>query len=464
MTRFTDFVHSPYHNKHKSVRQLIQYLSNEYPNFNTENLNRNVLFNLLFPQDKFDYKRLSIIFTYSSKLLKEFIIIEKNKEEITWNNLLYINELRKQKALQQLEKQLYKTNQQLQKQPERNATFHYWQYQLLGEQDSLQVLNNQHIQDDLLSQKQRQLDYFYLAEKLRDACEMQVRRSIIQTDYKTRLLDAVLKEVGENQTEYISIPIVIIYYQLYQLLTKKDATDFQIVKQTLQQTEQYFLTTELRTIYNYLQNFCIAQINLGAASFLVELFEIYKNQLDKRLLLENETLSEWHYKNIVTVGLRLREMEWTRDFIEIYQTQLPAESRENAYLFNLASYFYAATDYDQTLELLNRVEFKQEQYNLGAKALLLRTYYDKGEDELLLSLTNAFRQFLGRNRSINSQRVLALRNFVRLVRAVAKLRMEVEFIDQKELHQRKKELEKMILETDNMVNKDWLLKRLLMIL
>lgn len=460
MTRFRDFVHSPYHNKHEVVRQLIQYLSDEYPRFSTENLEREILFQLLFPQESFDYKRLSIIFTYSNKLVKEFIIIEKNKTENIWNNLLYISELREQKALQQLEKQLSVTNQQLQKQPERNAAFHYWQYQLLGEQDSLQVLRNQHIQDDLLSQKQRELDYFYLAEKLRDACEMQVRRSIIQTNYKTRLLDAVLKEVGEHQTTYANIPIVIVYYQLYQLLTKKEVNDFQTIKQTLRQTEQYFPTSELRTIYNYLQNFCIAQINRGVANFLMELFEIYKNQLDKRLLLENETLSEWHYKNIVTVGLRLREMEWTHDFIENYQILLPPVSRENAYLFNLASYFYTAAHYDHTLELLNRVEFKQEQYNLGAKALLLRTYYDKGEDELLLSLTHAFRQFLGRNRSLNSQRVLALRNFVRLLRAVAKLRMEVDFMDLKELNRRKKELEKMILETDNVVNKNWLLERM----
>ena len=71
-------------------------------------------------------------------------------------------------------------------------------------------------------------------------------------------------------------------------------------------------------MYNYFQNYCIQQINRGERQFLKETFNLFKDQLEKELLLdEYGFLDQWHYKNIVTTAIRLKEMEWTQNFIEI---------------------------------------------------------------------------------------------------------------------------------------------------
>ena len=93
-------------------------------------------------------------------------------------------------------------------------------------------------------------------------------------------------------------------------------------------------------------------------------------------------------------------MDWTKEFIEKFKDYLHPEVVENAYTYNLASYYYSTNQLDKVLDLLVKVEYTDIQYSIGAKSLLLRTYYDLEENEALLSLTRSFKQYLKRNRLI----------------------------------------------------------------
>ena len=103
-----------------------------------------------------------------------------------------------------------------------------------------------------------------------------------------------------------------------------------------------------------------------------EIFLLYQLQLQQELIIDEGYLSDLHYKNIVTTGIRLQELEWVKQFIEEYREALRPAVRENAYSFNLASYYHAVGKYDEVLALLQEVAYSDFRYNLGAKALLLR--------------------------------------------------------------------------------------------
>ena len=47
--------------------------------------------------------------------------------------------------------------------------------------------------------------YYYLAEKLRDACEMLVRSKILEVNYSTSLLDSVITEVEKNISYFLTM-------------------------------------------------------------------------------------------------------------------------------------------------------------------------------------------------------------------------------------------------------------------
>ena len=181
-------------------------------------------------------------------------------------------------------------------------------------------------------------------------------------------------------------------------------------------------------MYNQYKNYCLIRINQGDQAFLDKLFELYQYQLERGLLLEEGVLSEWNYKNIVAAGIRLRQFEWVRKFIEDYKDSLTPEFKDNAYRFNLASYHLAMEEHHEAMLLLREVEYSDLRYNLGAKTMLLQSYYELQEYEPLVSLTESFRQVLMRDKTMSENFRKGYYNLFRFTRKAAYLRSRLEYL------------------------------------
>ena len=134
--------------------------------------------------------------------------------------------------------------------------------------------------------------------------------------------------------------------------------------------------------------------------------------------------------------------------------------RENAWIFNKAAWHYAVGQLSEVVDLLNRVEYTDIRYNLGAKALLVRTWFDLGEEEALLSLIDSFRQYLHRNQLINDYRAQGFRNLLRLTRRALLIKSEMPFQEKNATQRDLNRLEKSIQEEANVINKKWLQAKL----
>ena len=130
-------------------------------------------------------------------------------------------------------------------------------------------------------------------------------------------------------------------------------------------------------------------------------FEIYQTLLEKGIIFKNGELLPWDYKNIVTLGLRLKEFEWIEGFIKNFNHKLPAKFQENALTYNLANLYFSQKRYDDVIRLLSTVEYKGLYYALDGRWLLLRTYYELQEMEAMESLVESFRIFLLRNKLLS---------------------------------------------------------------
>jgi hypothetical protein len=459
MTRFREFALSPYFNKHEAVQALVVYLSGIYPDFNDRNCHREVIFKEIFPGQEHDQSRLAVIFTYTFRLLEQFLIQERFEEQIPLHNILLLKELRLRKHYVHYEKALHKAEAELEQSAGRDSEYFNLQYQLATEAEQYNIQIGRGRKDVSLQRRQKNLDNFYLAEKLKDACEMRVRAKIMKVDYVPKLLGSILREIEENLEEYAKTPAVFMYFRIYLMLTDPDSRFFFEALEILRQKERFFGKAELVEIYNYFQNYCIERINKGEELFLGEIFKLYQSQLEQDLMIEDGYLSEWHYKNIVTTGIRLREMEWVERFIERYREKLRPEVMSNAYRFNLASFHYAARRYDKVLDLLTRVEYSDLRYNLGAKALLLRTYYDLGEYDALHSLTESLKQYLHRNKLMADFRREGYANLFRLTRRAALLKANFPFYSDRKIKQELARLNKNLAEASTVFNKGWLLEK-----
>ncbi|RMF01448.1 MAG: hypothetical protein D6772_04785, partial [Bacteroidetes bacterium] len=457
MTRFVAFAHSPYHHKHKDTRALIRLLASLYPDFPDEACRRERLWSCLYPKQAHDQAKLALLFTYAVRVLESFLVQETLREDPHYQQLALLRQLRKRKLYHRYEKVWQGARQQHSQLEQRDANYYRAAIELTEEGNLQYVQRGTQEDNQLLEEKEQALDQYYLLEKLRGAVEMQVRSKILQLDYSARLLESVLQEIRENEAAYRDSPAIQVYYALYLLMQKQTLDAYAQVRSLFRKHELRFPADEQAAIYIYLQNFCIARINqYNDEAYLRELFRLYQEQLERKLLHEDGYLIEWHYKNIVTTGIRLGELEWVGAFVENAKAELAPHAMDNAYRFNKAAYAHAVRDYDQVLELLTQVEYSDLRYNLGSKALLLRTYYEVEAYEALHALVESFRQYLQRKNLMAASRRSGYYHLFRLTRRLAALRARKAYAStdkfQKSLLKIKEDLRK----TESIFNRQWL--------
>lgn len=84
-------------------------------------------------------------------------------------------------------------------------------------------------------------------------------------------------------------------------------------------------------------NYTIQKHNSGKLAYLQESLDLYRAALDKEVIYVNGELTPWTFKNIVTAGLRLKEFEWTANFINEYSVKINKIYRQNAINYNIAT-------------------------------------------------------------------------------------------------------------------------------
>ena len=440
--------------------QLVGYLSDIFPDFTARNCDRQYLLDKLRPDGEETQSGLAVLFTYLHRLLKTFLATEQAARHQHLEHLYLLQTLRERKLFSPYRKTLQNWEETLSAQSVSGREAYYRNYLFASEADRYYSHEASHRKDLSIQLKQDFLDRFFLLEKLRDACEMLVRSKILKVDYQPGLAWAAVQEVENNTDRYNDAPLILLYGKIYKLIESQDDELFRDIRQRMSELPADFDRLELQGLYNHLLHYCIERINRGAEGFLRELLNIYKAQLERELIIEDGSLSEWHYKNIVTTGLRLGETAWVNTFIESYRQHLADHCRDSAYAYNKASWCYAVGDLDRVLDLLLAVEYKDIRYVQGVKALLLRTYYDKGEYEAFLSLAESFKQFIQRNETLSDARSRGFLNLITFARRAFQLKMEAQYMPRERIARDLKKIRDDMQAAGSIFNHSWLNEKL----
>lgn len=426
MRRFTELICSPYFNKHDKLIQLADILHSEHPTYTGDIWEQHRLYEILYPGERYKSQRINDLFTYLYRLLEEFIAQEQ-----------YKNDFKKQADLlsglrgRKMDKLFEST---IKKQPKRRQNYAfettedrlYSDYLREAESDLYFVAQDSRTHDKSIERKSQALDHFYLTAKLRQACEMKNRENIVQQRYQTNLLNEILDIINRQPEIEAAVPALAIYHKILLTLTESDKEEhyYQLIA-LLEEHHTGIPMSELRSMYDYAQNYCIKKINSGNRQFLEEIFKLYQALLEHAVIFVNEELSQWDYKNIVTVGTRLKEYAWTEQFLHRYKERLPEADRENAYNYNVANFYYSRGMYDGALELLRDVQFTDVYYGLGARSLLLKVYYEAEEYDPLYSLFDSFKIYLKRNKLVSEYQYRAHMGLVRFTKKLTDLRLRM---------------------------------------
>lgn len=476
---FREFVHSPYFNTHENLRKLMDIIIDAAPKFEGKDLNPEKAFRKIFPKEKFNPQKLSDLLTYLYRLYEKFLAQLEFDGNESQQKLALLRSCRERQQGRQFLKtaELIRSNGLLSGMDENRFLN---EYRLESESDLYFTAKDSRTTDKSIERKTISLDLFYLTAKLRSCCEMINRQNIVSEKYEIRMLDEVKAFVKDNFQLLEKFPSILIYYQILLTLQESDNESHyhklvELLKphprplsngegspspiaanknHPLLQIEK----SELRTMYDYAQNYCIKKINSGNSKYLSEIFKLYRTLLSNELMLdENNVLSQWDYKNIVTTGTRLKEYAWCEKFLNDYKEKLPPPDKENAFAFNLATLYYSQRKYDKALQLLQTVEFTDVYYGLGARSLLMKTYYEAGEFEPLYSLFDSFKIYLKRNKLISQYQYRVHFNLVKMTKRLAKIK-SMEGLSRKEtIAKQLEELKKKVEATPEITNLNWLM-------
>jgi hypothetical protein len=443
-----EFVNSPFHNKRQDVILLFQYL--DKTENSPINLKKETVFKAIFPTEKtYNDKTMRYAMSFLLKCIEHYLIYNDLETNDLESGKRLNRALRVRGSDKSYQKVLVENFQQLENQPLRHAEFHLqtFQLQLEAYQYRHQKLRTGELH---LQEVSDSLTDFYATELLRQACVMHSHTRVSKKSYNQLFLDTVLEKIESGVYKYP--PSVFAYFQAYKALTGgSQLTDFQALKNIIIEKSALFPHYEIRDLYLLAINFCIKKGNAGERIFETEALDLYKNGLQNGAILDNKTLSPFTYKNVMMLALKHGEFTWAQQFLLDYKKYLPAAERENLFKYNLALFHFRQNDYPKAMQLLQEVSLKEVLYNLDARRVLMRIYYELGEFTALDSLLESFTIYLHRQKDLSYHK----NSYQYLIKFVKKLRQ----IDlQNPISKAQLTLE--IEDTLELTERDWLLAQL----
>jgi hypothetical protein len=399
------FTEMPLFAINKSVTSFFLSLKNYAPNYNVNQNDEHKIYGKIFTST-YNINNFRNLQTQAYKVLLEFLA-HTNFQKSNFSSYFYLQEVL-DVSLDIAEKELT-----LLKKEGLNDELSYLNQFLSNSVYFDFVQTKSAVQGRKTNQANEQgmfmLDCFYLKNKLQYGCQLINQQGILQAkiplnDYEELANDA-LSEKFKNESA------IKMYALSYLLLKKQELSYFSELKSYLFNDVSTINIKDLKAFFAIAQNFCIRQFNAGKSEFLQVLFEIYKKSLDQKVLIENGVILPSTYKNLIIVSLRLKEFEWTESFIEKNSQFLPENERENAQSFSFAMLYFAKGKYQKVINMLSQIQYTDAFYQLDAKKVLAKAYYELDEMETLQSLTESFNILLYRHKKIAAQHLDLYRNF-----------------------------------------------------
>jgi hypothetical protein len=454
---------SPYFNQREDVTALFEYIDKNIE-AGAPKLMKEKAFAVVYPQQKFDIDRFYYPMSALTQIILKYLAMNELEQQTPQYHRLLNQSLRQRGAEKIYEKTLMEAKTYLEEQPLRNAHYHIDSFKLRFEQfDAEQRLHRD--ANFELQEMTNDFHFYCISEVLRLAYALLSHQLVAKKDYKQPLLELVL----EVAKDHLDIPAIAMQYYAFKTLSESSAmiqssgaqtfesgadgegTFFQKLKNEITANRKLFSESELRDLLKVAINYCIRRQNRGELDYIIEALELYRFGFDNNILTENGIVEPYDYKNVLMLALKINNFDWAEQFLIDYKKFLPEKERENLYKYNCAIFSFRKNDFTKAIQLLQEVNLKEVLFNLDARRILARIYYDLKEFTALDSYIESSKIYLHRQSDIGYHKE-SYTNFFRAVEKFLKSDLRSTPVKDK--------LRQEITETQMIVERDWLLSKL----
>lgn len=441
---------SPIHNQRDDVRDLHDYLSGRGRMHKTTALDKTRVWAKLFPGRPYDDARLRQTLHWALGTAQEFLAYKSWKREPMREQLDLVAELRRRRAGRVVERALKTAEKTQAKAPVRNEAFYRDEYQLEIERGEYRMFLKQRTLPDFQKIADT-LDISYLIEKLKATWNMLFHQRQARKSFDIRFLDEVVGYV--EKIDLTDHPLLAIHYYGYLGITGTGDTDDVLLRLrgVVENHGELLAPNDQRYIILMAINLCINRMNKGVATATREAFEWYRLGLRRDVIAEEDRITRATYLNFISICLKLKEFAVAESFLDGHTRQLDGSLRENTSFYGRALLDYERGRTEDAMPLLARVDFKHPTYNLLAKTLQLKIFYELRLYDLVDAQVENINTYV-RRKELSDLHRDNFRNIARLVRRFVRLPPGD--------REKREELRRQVQTTSPLSEKAWLLGRL----
>lgn len=449
------FLKSPYYNHRQDVVDLYTYLYKTDPE-QLGNLRKEKVYKKAFKRKDYDPDEMDYVMSFLLKLTEQFLIEQQNQSNKVHQQLQLARAYNRLKLHKPFHQTLQNIRKKQKKQTTKDIDSYRIEYEIEFETFSFST-REKRTQDRNLQALGDKLDLAYIAQKLKQGCIFVAQQYVYDAKYQTDLLDQVIIYINKHPDTLVHTPIAL-YYYYYQTITiaatnpQTSQDYFQNFRALLADKGDTLQIEEFGNLFMSGINYCIHQMNTGNAPYIEEALNMYKIGLEKGILLINQKLSYFTFKNIVDIALKLNYTDWTSYFIETYQDKLDEKMRDSYSNYALAKLYYKQHKYQKSMLLLQQLEYAHLYLVLASKVILLKIYYELSEYDALDALLASFNIFISRKQELTAMRQSNYKNIIRLTKKLLNVNPFSK--------EAKKQLEEEIQAAKPLTERDWLLKQL----
>jgi len=400
-----DFVCSPFFNKEKSVLHLFEYIKSAHPDFQEAKLERSKALKKLYPSGT-PMQRLNDDMSQLTKLCRKFLAHGQLEKNSLLEKSLLLEAYRHRGMADELKEDTEKFVRQLQKEPctdtlplrlSMEAQFEAFFYPATEKYTPFAPFLYGALHD---------LEQYCQLLKARILAEILHRRHIYQ----------------ENEIPAPPPPAVLdMYRRLLAILeSPKPHSDF---KPLLDDIERHFAALadfDQRMLLDRLYHVANRRYEKGQPEYVPILFRIIKIADQYEVLTYQNAITPVALVNYAAVAGMAGDLEWGRQFVTRYQSQLTPEHREAAIHLAEAHLLFYEGKFSECLHRIGEAERYHAGMRIHAETLYLRTYCElerqKGESYLeeFQRCQKRFSKFLHKDARINKEKIKALRRLILL--------------------------------------------------
>lgn len=424
LRRFKVFLESPYFNLRPEILRVWELLRPCFPSADVPLPDAITVHEAAYPGQTFDAGRLRHLLSELTKLVEEFWCIQQLQQRPDIQDGLLLHVLDARRLDQDFDSAMQAAQSRLLSEQQRGPEHLRQRLDLaLLQHDHEASRSNRGAQPGLNAALEA-LDEDYFTQKLRLGAAAVNRANVVGGQAEVPLLDEVSRHLAAVPSVVYEGSLTEAYRLALRTLSPVPDLDahWQLLE-LLRDAESRFPALQMAELYTYALNFCVRLVNQGEPGYDAELFRLYALCLERGYLTEDGLLPVPHYKNFVTLGLRLSRAEAVSAQIETLAQQLSEGVRMHAITFSKAALAFHHGDFKTCLKMLQKVEFVDVYYHLDAKSLLLKAYYEQAETEPILSLIDSFKIYLRRSRRISDYQMQTYRNQIRIVQMMVRHRL-----------------------------------------